>query len=149
MTSRLEKRELFVSEDQSVSLIIKSGDLTNLKWLIESGYPLNHMVTDTNGNAFHMVEIAEEYGQDAIAQYLRSVEAAGTPRQEITITLQGRPPAKFIMANSGGDWKNFKKEVGAHFGIPANKVKITRKGDTAKLKWNQLRANRPFMVMSK
>jgi hypothetical protein len=161
--NRLDKRESFFCEDVSLALIVKSGDMGNLRFVLNSGYPLNYNVMDSNGMCYDVVDLAEEHGQDEIASLFKTMQAKGSfnqlseahlpgpIKQEINLSMAGKTTKKFVMANSKDDWRLFQKEVGDHFGLPANKVKIVMKGDpeNKKLKWNALRADRNYAVASK
>ena len=43
---RLEQREDFYCEDESLALMIKSGDIEGLKWSFQKGWPMNYKGAD-------------------------------------------------------------------------------------------------------
>jgi len=140
------KRDEYSYTDDALPLLVKSGDFEGIKWMFEKGFPMNWKVTDSDGMSYHSSELASHHGQQAIADYFRQKEKAGPPRQVVSLRY-GNKESEFIMANSREDWIMFKDEVARHFGI--KKFKIIARGDEEqkKLKWQQLREKRKYMVV--
>eukprot|EP01123_Difflugia_compressa_P007908 TRINITY_DN2233_c0_g1_i1.p1 TRINITY_DN2233_c0_g1~~TRINITY_DN2233_c0_g1_i1.p1 ORF type:complete len:165 (+),score=32.20 TRINITY_DN2233_c0_g1_i1:51-545(+) len=145
---RLQKRDLYYSEDNALPLAVGSGDLEGVKWMIEKGFPLNYKVQDNAGMCHDVWDLADSHGQAKIAAYFRDKAKAGPPRQKILLRYNDKE-TEFIMPNSKEDWKMFKDEVERHFGT--KRLKICNRGDDSKKKlgYMDLREGRKYLVFNK
>jgi len=107
---RLERRDAYFSEDNALPLMVTSGDIDGLKWMLDKGFPLNYKIQDHAGMCHEVWDLAELHGQTKIAELFRDKAKAGPPRQKLMLRYNEKE-AEFIMPNSREDWKMFKNEV--------------------------------------
>jgi len=146
---RLQTRESYFTSDESIALMIKSGDIEGLRWLFQKGWPMNYRVQDHDGMCYLGSDLAAHHGQMEIARLFSDLEKMGPPRQKLRLGWQ-QQEKEFIMANSKEDWKMFKQEVKMVFSLP-KPFKIIGRGDKdeKKMKWRELREGRRYVIMFK
>jgi len=145
---RLEKRDQLFCDDDAVALAIKSGDLQQVKWFFEKGYPMNWLVKDTDGMCYEAAEMAKHHGHQEIVDLFKEAEGKGPPRQSITLFYENES-RDFIMPNSSDDEKLFKAEIKWYWKLdPRKPILLYARGDVDKKdeKWHKLREGRKYVV---
>jgi len=145
---RLEKRDQLFCDDDAVALAIKSGDVTQIKWLFERGYPMNYNVKDTDGMCYEAVVLARAHAQEEVAQLFQELAVKGPPRQYVTVFYENQS-REFVMPNSTDDEKLFRAEIKWFFKLDMKQnILLYQRGDTEKMdqKWNKLREGRKYVV---
>jgi hypothetical protein len=145
---RLEKRDQLFCDDEAVALAIKSGDITQIKWLLEKGYPINYRVKDADGMCYEATEIAKHHGQTEIANIFAELEKKGPPRQYCTVYYEAESK-EFVMPNSSDDEKLFRAELKWYYKLDMRApILVYQRGDTDKkdVKWTKLREGRKYVV---
>jgi len=79
---RLDKRALWTATDDRLALLIISGNLSGIQWMIKKGWPINYRVQDSTGICYDASDLADKYGQTEIREFFYSLEKTGPPRQK-------------------------------------------------------------------
>jgi len=146
---RLDIRNQWPSTDSRLALLIKSGDVAGIQWMIQKGWPINFKVVDSDGSVYDVIDLAEQVNKTEVLHFFRTLQETGPPRQKITLIYQNKP-ADFVLANSAEDWELLKKEVEEHFEIKNFKVLSSQSGlEEIPLEWFELKPDREYHICVK